>query len=79
MTQQDLVKELRKQPFEPFRIHLTDGSAFDIGHPEMMLVGRTTAYVFYPPAGMQLPAFDRWELVSLSHITRLEPLALSAA
>ena len=30
------VQELRKQPFQPFRIYMTDGSQFEIRHPELM-------------------------------------------
>lgn len=29
---------LRKEPFEPFRLHLTDGRSFDIVYPRMNLV-----------------------------------------
>lgn len=78
MSQQDLLEVLRHRPFQPFRIHLSDGSTYEIRHPEMLIVGRTKALVFFPPAGMSLPAMDRYEAVSLLHITRLEPVENSA-
>ncbi len=40
---------LRKRPFQMFRIHVTDGTVYEIRHPEMMVVGRTKALVFFPP------------------------------
>lgn len=79
MSQNDILEMLRRRPFEPFRIHLTDGSTYDIRHPEMMVVDRSKAFVFFPPADMALPAVERYEVVSLLHMTRLEPLQHSAA
>ncbi len=79
MSQQDMLEMLRQRPFQPFRIHVTDGTVYEIRHPEMMVVGRTRALVFFPPEGMALPAIDRYEAVALLHITRLEPVEMSAA
>lgn len=79
MSQQDVLEMLRQRPFQAFRIHLCDGSVYEIRHPEMMVVGRTRALVFFPPEGMALPAIDRYEAVALLHITRLEPVGPSAA
>ena len=39
---------LRAQPFLPFRLHLTDGRAFRVQHPELLalgVTGRTVVYV----------------------------------
>ena len=79
MSQQDLLEMLRKRPFQMFRIHVTDGTVYEIRHPEMMVVGRTKALVFFPPEGLSLPAIDRFEFVALLHITRLEPVEFAAA
>lgn len=79
MSQNDILEMLRSRPFQAFRIHLTDGSAFDIRHPEMMVVDRSKALMFFPPADMDLPAIERYEVVSLLHMTRLELLQHSAA
>jgi hypothetical protein len=78
MSQQDLLEMLRHRPFQAFRIHVSDGTVFEIRHPEMMVIGRTKALVFFPPEGMPLPAIDRYEAVALLHITRLEPVEISA-
>jgi hypothetical protein len=79
MRQDDLLEVLRQRPFRAFRIHLTDGTMYEIRRAEMMMVGRSTALVLYPPAGKSLPALDRYETIALLHITRLEPVESSAA
>ena len=33
-------KELRKRPFRPFRLHLSDGTEYLVNHPDNCLVGR---------------------------------------
>jgi hypothetical protein len=38
MITEDLKALLRKQPFKPIRVHLTDGSCYEIASPEMALV-----------------------------------------
>jgi hypothetical protein len=78
MSQQDLLEMLRHRPFQAFRIHVSDGTAYEIRHPEMMVVGRSKALVIFPPEGIPLPAIDRYEAVALLHITRLEPVEISA-
>ncbi len=79
MSQQDMLEMLKQRPFQPFRIHVSDGTVYEIRHPEMMVVGRTKALVLYPPEGLALPAIDRYEAVALLHITRLEPVETTAA
>ena len=79
MSQHDVLEMLQVRSFQPFRIHVSDGTVYEIRHPEMMVVGRTRALVFFPPEGMSLPVLDRFESVALLHITRLEPLERSAA
>jgi len=59
MSQQDLLEMLRQRPFQPFRIHASDGIVYEIRHPEMMVVGRTKGLIFFPPEGASLPALDR--------------------
>ena len=73
MTQNDLLQVLRHQPFEPFRLHLSDGTAFEIHHPDQCSVGLTTAHVGVPRREGRR-RFQEVVICSLRHITRLEPL-----
>ena len=45
MAPEGLRESLRQQPFEPFRLVMTDGEAYDIRHPDLLWVGRRSAYV----------------------------------
>ena len=38
MNTEQLLQFLRTRPFVPFRLHLQDGQAFDIRHPELVVV-----------------------------------------
>ena len=74
MRLEDLLEVLRQRPFQPFRIHVSDGIIYEVRHPELVLVGRSKAVVFFPDPRRPPPAFDKYETVSLLHITRLEPI-----
>ena len=39
MSPADVLFALQKRPFEPFRIQVSDGPAYDIRHPELVMVG----------------------------------------
>ena len=79
MRQEDLIEVLRQRPFQPFRIHLSDGIIYEVRHPELVLVGRSKAIVFFPDPRQPPPAFERYETVALLHITRLEPIEAMAS
>jgi hypothetical protein len=70
----DLMDELRKKPFEPFRIHVSDGSVYEIRHPEFVMVSRSKVPIFVPAPNRPHPFFERYDTVALLHITRLEPI-----
>ena len=75
ITPQQFESELRKRPFQPFRIVTTLGKTYDITERDlpMILVGKRVVII-----GLRVPEtdpnFDRYEVVSLVHIVRLEPI-----
>ena len=72
MRPEDILAFLRARPFEPFRIHLSDGSAFEIHHPELAIVERSKIIVGVPgPQGPDGPV-ERSVFCALLHITRAE-------
>lgn len=73
MPPSDLLKFIRQRPFVPFRIFLTDGKTYDIGHPEMVMPGIASA-VIGVPANPAEPLYGRTETVALRHVVRLVPL-----
>jgi hypothetical protein len=73
MVPEELRDSLREQPFQPFRIVLTDGVAYDIRHPDLLWVGKRSAWV----GVTRRPSdefHDRAIKVDLLHIIRIEPL-----
>ena len=70
----EYVREhIETKPFEPFRIFMSDGATFDVRHPELCLVSRSTAYVGLPAANEDWLA-ERVAHCALIHITRIEPV-----
>ena len=74
VTPDDLLRLLRKRPFEPFRVYLTDGRTFDIRYPELNLVGATFFDIGIPEKGVEDPFMEYAVNVDLDRISRIEPL-----
>jgi hypothetical protein len=75
----DILQPQRKRPFEPFRIEVSDGTAYEIRHPEMVMVTVGSVVIGIPPVGATLPPSERYETVSIRHIFKMFPLTQSAA
>ena len=45
MRSEELRSHLRKRPFQPLRLVLTDGRTFEVRHPELAVVGQSTVAV----------------------------------
>jgi hypothetical protein len=75
MSPQDLESELQKNPFQPFRIVTTPSKTYDVTERDvpMILVGKRTVIIGFGVAETDTN-FDRYEVVSLVHIVRLEPI-----
>ena len=74
----DLKEFQQARPFRPFRITLTDGRIFDVSHPELMMVGKTTAEVGIRSRGDADSVYDRAVKISLLHVMQIEALPDSA-
>jgi hypothetical protein len=76
MTHEEFHEAPRRQPFEPFRVILTTGTVYDIGHPDLILVGRRSAVIgtTNEPNGI---AYDRTVKVDLLHVVGIEELPIA--
>jgi hypothetical protein len=72
MTAEKIQEHLRRQPFRPFRVFLSDGSAHDVRHPEMALLTRREVIIAVPQDVKRLP--ERTVTCDLLHVTRIEPI-----
>jgi hypothetical protein len=78
MSPEDLRTRIQARPFVPFRIVLTEGTSYEIRHPELFMLGKRGAVVGLAKNPDQT-FFDATVLVDLLHIVRLEPLDTTAA
>jgi hypothetical protein len=60
------------EPFRPFRMYMASGRTFDVGHPEMVKVGRSSVTVYMKPENESATA-ERWQEVSLMRLESIEP------
>jgi hypothetical protein len=70
MRPDDVREYLKRQPFQPFRVHLSSGMLFDIRNPQMASVGRSALTIALGVEGDS----QRFAVVALVHIVWLEVL-----
>ena len=70
----ELFQALRKRPFTPFAIHVSDGTVYEVRHPELVMVGLGSAVVGVIAPQQPQPFYERFETVALDHIVRLVPM-----
>jgi hypothetical protein len=76
MQRETLREWLKREPFQPFRVHLTDGRTFDIRSPRTNLLAQTFIKIGIPEPGSTDPWIcDYTEYVSLAQIAKVEPLS----
>lgn len=63
---------LQTQPFRPIRVYISDGSSYDIRHPEMAYVTATQVMIALEMSVENLP--DKVVFCDPVHITQIEPL-----
>jgi len=75
MERDKLREWLKRQPFQPFRVHLADGRSYDIRFPRMNLLAQTFIKIGIPAPDIPSPIVcDHGEYVPLKDIIRVEPL-----
>lgn len=79
MRPEDIREFLLHKPFQPFRLTLTDGRTYEVRHPELAMVGRSSVAIGVPAENDPRPVFDRLVTVSLLHIMQIEPSGMQEA
>jgi hypothetical protein len=77
MTVQAFREMLARRPFQPVRLTLSSGQSFEIRHPEMALLTRTSILIGTDVAEDGVPA--EFKIISLLHVASIEPLAPQTA
>jgi hypothetical protein len=64
---QDIQELFDYEPFEPFRIHVSDGKSYDVTNPALVVPMDTKLFIAL--------AKDRWKFLSYFNITSIEDKA----
>jgi hypothetical protein len=78
MSPNDLVEDLRQKPFEPFRLYVTDGSIYEVRHPELCLVG-VASVILGLNNDPNSTVFERTVRIDCRHIVKSEPIKQTPA
>ncbi len=76
MRPEDIRERLRKRPFQPIRMYLSDGAHYDVWHPDVMVVLRTEIVLGLPRTNGHLNDDLPERLASIDpiHVVRIEPI-----
>ena len=72
MTRNDLLRRVKKRPFSPFRIVVSEGATYDVRSPEQIIVARDSVTIGIPSDSDDF--YETTDVVDLFHVIRLEPL-----
>ena len=78
MAPHDIWKAVRRRPFVPFRLTLTEGSTYDIKHPEFCIVTMTSVFIGLLPTDDPDPLPQRSVEVDVAHVVKVEPIQVPA-
>jgi hypothetical protein len=72
----DIIQaRLREKPFVPVRIIASSGQAYDVPHPDLVLVGRNALII--GTASKENPTqFDSANRVAILHVTEMQDLVV---
>lgn len=68
MNRDEIQELLDHEPFEPFRIRVSSGDAYDVRDPGLVVVMRSRLFLAFPKT-------DRWTLIPFLLIAAIETLA----
>jgi hypothetical protein len=76
MKADELIEILEERPFQPVRLHLSNGRTHEIRHPEMAIVSESLVAIGMPGSEESKIAL-RIRLCSLPHVVEVEPIEVS--
>jgi hypothetical protein len=72
-TPDEIQARVRERPFVPLRIMTSAGQAFDVYHPDLIMIGRRSLTI--GTASAENPRqYERTTRVAVMHVTALEDL-----
>jgi hypothetical protein len=78
LAPQTVLEYVRAEPFRPFRLHVASGRTFEVRHPELIKVLKSTVLLFQVSDGsLEIP--DGCQMVSLMLTESISLLEHTAA
>lgn len=78
MNPKEIMAIVFSEPFRPFRINMASGRTYDIRHPEVIQLGRSSLTIFTP--WLDNGETDQlWKKISYMLIESIEPLESKSA
>ncbi len=78
ITSQHLGSYAFAEPFRPFRIKMASGRVYEIRHPEMISIGRSSAHIYWSISDDSSLNSQGVREISLLLIESVEPLEMPA-
>jgi len=78
MTTEDIAQEIDRQPFVPFRLHLSSGQTVDVLYPNTAWVRQNTVLIVHP-LERGTSRIGNYDVISLRLIERIEQITERAA
>lgn len=72
MRPEDVLLWRNASPFAPFRLVMNSGTTFEVRHPELVRLLRTSLLLFQPTDNPGI--YDRAEMIGLVLIERIESI-----
>jgi hypothetical protein len=73
MTVQTFRELLAQRPFKPFRLVMSSGQSYDVGHPELAMLTKSDLLVGIGDIDEGVPA--EFKICSLLHVSAIEPIS----
>ncbi len=68
MRADEIRVHLRRELFRPIRVYISDGSSYDVRHPELMFVTRTEVVIALDPGNDEIPERSVIAIRCTSHV-----------
>ncbi len=72
MAPADIRNLTQRKPFIPFRVATSDGTYYEVRHPDLVMIGMSSVAIGYP-SPRDPRNYEKMDIISLQHIVRLEP------
>jgi hypothetical protein len=73
MTEDEIISELEKEPFRPFRLHMVSGKVFDIPGPNVAHPLQNSLLILRNPV-LGTPRAEGYDVIAYYNIERIEQL-----